>query len=113
VPSRAEIAQDILARSTQIVTDSVSQAQKLSREMIEFFGQDSARWSAVQPLATLVANRFSRSASDDVTLFKALGVGISDLSLGIELYRKATAAGLGYRFAPPQRVSPRLTGEVN
>ncbi|MEA2263063.1 MAG: hypothetical protein QOJ51_5888, partial [Acidobacteriaceae bacterium] len=113
VPSRAEIAQDVLARSTQIVTDSVPQAQKLSREMIEFFGKDSARWSAVQPLATLVANRFSRSASDDVTLFKALGVGISDLSLGIELYRKAIDSGLGYKFAPPQRVSPRLTGEVN
>jgi alanine dehydrogenase len=113
VPSRAEIAQDVLARSTQIVTDSVPQAQKLSREMIEFFDKDSARWSAVQPLATIVANRFSRSASDDVTLFKALGVGISDLSLGIELYRKAINSGLGYRFAPPQRVSPRLTGEVN
>jgi len=112
VPSRAEIAQDVLTRSTQIVTDSVPQAQKLSREMIEFFGKDPANWSAVQPLAAVVANRFTRGASDDLTLFKALGVGISDLSLGIELYRKALDSGLGYKFAPPQRVSPRLGGEV-
>jgi alanine dehydrogenase len=112
VPSRAEIALDVLARSTQIVTDSVPQAQKLSREMIEFFCKDPARWSAVQPLATVVANRFSRGASEDLTLFKALGVGISDLSLGIELYRKALDSGLGYRFSPPQRVTPRLGGEV-
>jgi alanine dehydrogenase len=112
VPSRAEIALDVLARSTQIVTDSVPQAQKLSREMIEFFCKDPARWSAVQPLATVVANRFSRGASEDLTLFKALGVGISDLSLGIELYRKAIDSGLGYRFSPPQRVTPRLGGEV-
>ena len=108
VPTRAEISQGVLSRSTRIVTDSVPQAQKLSREMIEFFGKDSSRWSAVQPLATVVANRSSRVASDDLTLFKALGVGISDLSLGVELYRKAIASGLGHPFPAPQRVSPRL-----
>jgi alanine dehydrogenase len=80
--------------------------------MIEFFGKDPAKWDAVQPLADIVSNRFSRAASDDLTLFKALGVGISDLSLGIELYRKALETGLGYRFAPPKRVNPRLHGLV-
>jgi alanine dehydrogenase len=112
VPTRAEISPDVLARSTRIVTDSVPQAQKLSREMIEFFGKDSSRWSAVQSLATVVVNRSSRAASDDLTLFKALGVGISDLSLGIELYRKATASDLGHPFPAPQRVSPRLSGKI-
>ena len=48
VPTRAEISQGVLSRSTRIVTDSVPQAQKLSREMIEFFGKDSSRWSAVR-----------------------------------------------------------------
>jgi alanine dehydrogenase len=106
--SRAEISQDVLGRSTRIVTDSVPQAQQLSREMIEFFGKDPAKWGTVQPLATVVANRSSRAASDDLTLFKALGVGISDLSLGIELYRKALASGVGHQFPAPQRVTPRL-----
>ena len=110
VPSRAEIAQDVLIRSTCVVTDSIPQAQKLSREMIEFFGKDTDRWSAVRPLAAIVADQVSRSAADDLTLFKALGVGISDLSLGIELYRQALALGLGYAFSPPQRISPRLGG---
>jgi ornithine cyclodeaminase len=112
VPSRAEISQDVLIRSTRIVTDSVQQAQKLSREMIEFFSEDQAKWTSVQSLATIVANRSSRSASDDLTLFKALGVGISDLSLGIELYQKALASGLGHRIPSPQRVTPRLGGNV-
>jgi alanine dehydrogenase len=110
VPSRAEVAQDVLARSTRVVTDSIPQAQKLSREMIEFFGRDSSRWSAVRPLAAIVADQASRAGSDDLTIFKALGVGISDLSLGIELYRQALASGLGYAFSPPQRMSPRLGG---
>jgi alanine dehydrogenase len=113
VPSRAEISQDVLARSTQIVTDSIPQAQKLSREMIEFFGSsNSERWGAVQPLASIVAKRPTRNAADDLTLFKALGVGISDLSLGIELYQKALSSGVGYRFSQPKRISPRLGGKV-
>ncbi len=109
VPSRAEIAQDVLARSTQIVTDSVPQAKQLSRELVEFLGHDGEGWSAVKPLARIVAEQFSRTAADDVTLFKALGVGISDLALGAELYRKASALGLGRSIAAPERVPPRLS----
>ncbi len=112
VPSRAEVAQDVLARCSRTITDSVSQAQKLSRELIEYFGKDSSGWNTVQPLAKVVAERASRSSKEDITLFKALGVGISDLSLGIELYRNAVEAGLGYRFAQPERVTPRLHGAV-
>jgi alanine dehydrogenase len=112
VPSRAEIAQDVLPRSARIVTDSVSQAQKLSRELIEYFGKDGSSWKTVHPLSRIVADRASRTPTEDLTLFKALGVGISDLSLGIELYQRAIEAGLGYRFSSPQRMVPRLRGEV-
>jgi alanine dehydrogenase len=108
VPSRAEVAADAIARCTQIVADSIPQAQKLSRELIEFFAADIARWSSVKSLANLVAAGQSRDASDDLTLFKSLGMGISDLSLGIELYKKAVASGLGHKFPHPQKVPPRL-----
>lgn len=108
VPSRAEVSGDVLARSTQIVTDSIPQAQKLSRELMEFFGPGTANWGPVRSLSSVVASRSARAASDDLTLFKALGVGVSDLSLGIALYNRALALGLGYRIPHPQRVSPRL-----
>jgi alanine dehydrogenase len=108
VPSRAEVAADVMARSTQIVTDSVPQAQKLSRELIEFFGRDAEKWSTVRSLASLAASRRPRASGDDLTLFKSLGMGISDLSLGIELYKKAIDSGLGHKFPHPQKVTPRL-----
>lgn len=110
-PARAEIAQDVLARATQVVTDSVAQAQKLSREMIEYFAGESSGWSSVQTLAQLVASKFTRGESDDLTVFKALGVGVSDLALAVDLYSRANAQGKGYRFAPPQRCAPRLGGQ--
>jgi len=108
VPSRAEVTGDVLARTTQIVTDSIPQAQKLSRELIDFFGPPSAKWDVVRSLATVVASKFTRAASDDLTLFKALGVGISDLSLGVAIYERALALGLGNRIPQPRKTSPRL-----
>jgi ornithine cyclodeaminase len=108
VPSRAEIASDVLARCGQIVVDSVPQAQKLSRELIDYFGSGRASWDQVQSLAGVVAAERSRAAADDLTLFKSLGMGLSDLSLGIELYHKALRLGVGHRFAQPQRAAVTL-----
>lgn len=113
VPTRAEVAQDVLARSTQIVTDSVPQARKLSREMTEFFSANEAGWGTVQPLAQVVAGKKLRQGSDDISLFKALGVGISDVALGMELYRRAIEQNRGYEFAQPKRIAPRLSAVVN
>lgn len=109
VPSRAEVSADVMARSSRVVVDSVPSAQKLSRELIEFFGPpDGDGWTRVEPLSSLVAAREPRRPDDDVTLFKSLGMGISDLALGTELYRIAREKNLGREFPQPQRVAPRL-----
>ena len=109
VPSRAEIAQDVVRRSTCVVADTVSSAQKLSRELIEYYGKaDDPRWSAVRPLSQIVSTGRKRTSADDITLFKSLGMGISDLALGIELYRRAVAQGIGRRLDHPKKVAPRL-----
>ena len=113
VPSRAEIARDVLARCSRVVVDSVPASQKLSRELMDFFGAaDQEGWKRVSSLADLVAADESRCMSDDLTLFKSLGMGISDLALGIELYRKAHAEGLGREFAHPEKAAPRLRREL-
>ena len=108
VPRGAELAADVLARSTRVVVDSVPQAQKLSRELMDYFGPGPEKWEQVESLASLVAARRGRAESDDLTLFKSLGMGISDLSLGIELYQRALSSGVGRSFAHPQKATPRL-----
>jgi ornithine cyclodeaminase len=109
VRSRAEIARDVLERCSQIVVDSVPAAQKLSREFIDYLGDaDTEGWNRVRSLAEVVAVDESRDTSDDITLFKSLGMGISDLALGIELYRKVNATGLGREFSHPEKAMPRL-----
>jgi len=108
VPSRAELAADVLARANKIVADSVPQARKLSRELIEFFGDVSAAWERVESLASVVQKRQPRSPDQDLTVFKSLGMGISDLALGIEIYRQAVASNLGHPFPHPKKMPPRL-----
>jgi len=93
LPERAELAGDVVARCTQIVSDSPAQAQKLSTELIRHFGSDSNRWAGVISLGQLVRMRHHRRPSDDLTLFKSLGTGVLDLSVGIEVYRKIAGKG--------------------
>jgi ornithine cyclodeaminase len=112
VPSRVEFEQDILPRCGRIAADSVPQVQKLSREFMDYFGAGVGRWEDVVPLCKLVADGRPRPADADLTLFKAMGMGISDLSLGIELYRRALAQNAGYDFAHPQRAKPRLRAKM-
>jgi ornithine cyclodeaminase len=112
VPTGAEVASDVLARCTRIVADSPAQARRLSRELIEFHGDDDGAWARVARLADVVAAGSRRTAGDDVTLFKSLGMGISDLSLGIEVYRAACRAGAGKPLEPPTPAAPRLRAET-
>jgi ornithine cyclodeaminase len=109
VPERAEVARDVLERCDRVVVDSVPQAQRLSRELAEYFGPpDQEGWKRVTPLSSLVAARAPRDPAYDLTLFKSLGMGVSDLALGIEIYRRAVEAGAGRAFPHPRKASPRL-----
>jgi len=107
-PERAEFAPGLLERVDVIAADSVAQVRKLSRECIEAFGDDEAAWARLQPLCRLVADGFRRPAEADLTVFKAMGTGISDLSLGVELLHRARAKGLGRPLPEYARQSPRL-----
>jgi ornithine cyclodeaminase len=107
-PAGAEVESDLVARCGRVVADSVPQAQKLSRELIARFGADPSGWTEVRSLAEVVADRAARRRDDEVTLFKSLGMGISDLALGLEVYRRAREQGRGRSLPAPVRVVPRL-----
>ncbi len=107
-PERTEFDPALLARAATVVADSIPQVRKLSREFMDYFGADEGKWRKVASLASTVAAALPRAADADLTVFKAMGMGISDLSLGIELYRRATAKGQGRAFPHPKKAKPRL-----
>lgn len=108
-PERAEFEPELLKRASLIGADSVPQVRRLSREFIDAFGEDEAQWARVRPLSVLVDEGAERAKDADLTVFKAMGMGISDLSLGIALLRLAHAGGLGQPLPDIKRQAPRLT----
>jgi alanine dehydrogenase len=107
-PERCEIDSDVLARCGAIVVDSPPQARVLSREFMDFFGSDEAAWARVRPLSGVLAARERRPRDADLTLFKAMGMGLSDLALGIEILRRAESRALGRRLPHPIRAQLNL-----
>jgi len=107
-PDREEFAQDVFARATLVAVDNLPGVQQLSREFMTRYA--SSGWEEVMPLSGLIASRRRRSGADDVSLFKAMGMGISDLALGVELLKRAREHGAGRAIPQPKKAKPRLAG---
>lgn len=107
-PDRAEIAQDVFPRCTPVVVDSLPAVQKLSSEFIEYYGHKG--WEQVKPISAVLAAGKKRPASADISIFKAMGMGVSDLALGTEIYQRALRNGVGREIPQPQKAKPRLVG---
>ncbi|BDE07402.1 ornithine cyclodeaminase [Vulcanimicrobium alpinum] len=103
VPSRAEFEPALLARCAVVAADSVEQTRALSREFRDFY--EPGGWAAVRPLSSLLAEGAERPAGADLTLFKAMGIGLSDLALGIALLDLARERSLGRELPAPRRAA--------
>jgi ornithine cyclodeaminase len=105
-PEREEFTQDVFSRVDLIAVDMVESVKALSAEFRKRFGDGD--WSSVMPLSDLVAAKSTRPQGADLTLFKAMGMGLSDLALGIEILRRVRASGGGRPIPHPKPAQPRL-----
>jgi len=108
VPARVEFTNDVFPRCDLIAVDSLRGVQDLSAEFRSYFGDDEAGWRHVRPISSLIAEDIRRPAGADLTLFKAMGMGISDLALAIEILERARGAGRGHAVPARVRTPPRL-----
>jgi ornithine cyclodeaminase len=83
----------------------------LSKEFRDYFAEDDVAWARVLPVSGIVGGA-GRPVDADLTIFKAMGMGVSDLALGLEIYSRAVKAGRGRAFKSPERVAPRLCARV-
>jgi alanine dehydrogenase len=108
VPARVEFTADLFPRCDVIAVDSLRGVRDLSAEFRGYFGEDEDSWRKVRPISSLIAEDLRRPAGADLTLFKAMGMGISDLALGIEVLERARKAGRGHAVPERVRTPPRL-----
>lgn len=102
-PERKEFSQDIFTRTRLIAVDTVDSVRRLSSEFIEQFGEDDANWESVKPLSSLVSSGTTRPADCEISLFKAMGMGLSDLSMGSEILKRARENGAGRSIPQPEK----------
>lgn len=106
VPTRSEFTADIFPRCTTIAVDTVEGVRELSREFIEHFGAGHDSWDRVLPLSQLIRDGYSRTADTDLTLFKAMGMGMADVAVAVEVLERCEARKLGQVL--PERVRQSL-----
>ena len=108
VPTRIEFFEDIFPRSDIVAVDSVQSVHDLSAEFRTHYKNDQDGWASIQPISKLIANQIKRDKSCDISLFKAMGMGISDLALAVEIYKRAQKNRLCETAPERIRTPPRL-----
>ena len=110
-PEREEFSQDLFQRAAVVAADNVAATKNLSKEYKDYYDEGPGDWADVMPICRVVAAEEARAEAADLTLFKAMGMGISDLSLGIRLYDAAVKGGRGPGGSPsPPRQAPAARG---
>jgi alanine dehydrogenase len=108
VPSRAEFTNDVFARADLIAVDSLRSVSDLSTEFRTHYGEDETAWKEVRTISSVIAGNQTRPDNADITLFKAMGMGISDLALAVEILKRARAANKGHKLPDRVKLPPRL-----
>lgn len=82
LPSHAEFDAAILRAAALVVVDNEPNARRGSRELREYFGAaPEDDWSQVRSLAAVVTGGIERPAAPRCTVFKGMGMGLSDLAV--------------------------------
>lgn len=102
-PERQEFAPALLDRCAIVAVDSVEQAKEMASELIAAWHDDFSR-PCLHEVSELIAANAGRPAGADLTLFKSLGVGVADLALAEEMYRRARERGVGVALPEPAPV---------
>lgn len=95
LPAKAEVDQAVMQQADAIVVDDKENAVRGSREIRELYGTDLSTWTNVSILGDLLANGNSRPADARLTIFKGMGMGLSDLAVAARVYAGAVEKGLG------------------
>jgi alanine dehydrogenase len=95
-PQKRELDTAAVARANLVVVDSIEQSKMEAGDLIQAFGEDQSRWTAVQELGRIVSGQTSgRTSADQITLFKSNGIATWDLAAAVRVYEMAVARGIG------------------
>ena len=103
LPAKAELHRDVLEGAARYVVDDLENARRGSRELRERFGPGPEGWERVEVLGDLLAADRPSPPAGGLTLFKGMGMGLSDLAMARAVYEAAQQRGLGTQLPAQTR----------
>lgn len=93
---KAELAADVFSKIDVTVVDQRESARLEAGDLVEPIEKGLLFWRDVRDLGPLLVGRYDgRAHAGQVTLFKSVGLGIQDVTLGQAILEKAKSQGLG------------------
>jgi ornithine cyclodeaminase/alanine dehydrogenase-like protein (mu-crystallin family) len=111
LPTHAELQPSVLAHADLIVVDNVANARQASRELREFCSEPAA-WGRVETLGQFIGAGKKRLPGMKLTVFKSLGMGLSDLAIAVRAYEAARGCGSGMPIEYPAPASFHWTEKM-
>ena len=109
LPDQAEVSRDVLTHAKSVIVDNRRNALKTSREISDWVTSDP---SAEHRITTL-GERLALPSTDDpdvgYSVFKPMGMGLSDLAIAVMAYERAKAQGRGTWTEAMSAVRPSWT----
>jgi ornithine cyclodeaminase/alanine dehydrogenase-like protein (mu-crystallin family) len=94
--NRREIPAELVHRADSIVVDSIEQARMESGDLVMALSEQDWSSPRVVELKDVVAGRVqARTAPNQITLFKSIGLAVEDVIAAGFVYERAQAQGLG------------------
>ncbi|HBK78210.1 MAG TPA: ornithine cyclodeaminase [Nitrospinae bacterium] len=80
----------------RIATDSLEGARIESGDLIRAVAARAIDWGQVVEIGQIASGKMpGRASADEINMFVSQGVGIEDVAIGAEIYKRAKAAGAG------------------
>jgi alanine dehydrogenase len=98
--NRREVPADLVRRADLIAVDSIEQARMEAGDLL--MALDDKDWTnpRIVELKDMVSGRVARTAPDQITLFKSIGLAVEDVIAAASVYERAQAQGIGSPVAP-------------
>lgn len=93
---KREVDAETIRRADLIALDSMEQARIEAGDLLIAEQEGVSGWDKAVELGSIVAGRApGRTAFEQITLFKSIGIALEDIAAAARVYRRAVEAGLG------------------
>jgi alanine dehydrogenase len=93
---KAEVDAVAVRRCESIVVDSKDQARLEAGDFTAALEEGSIHWADIHELGQVIVGRYTgRAHSQDVTMFKSLGVALEDIAVAARVLAKAQTQNVG------------------